>query len=142
MRTNILRVLGIAGSLMLMAVIAHADPVVAEANIPFDFEVGSAVLPAGVYTIEREQPPMGAYLIQSIGGGHACFFSANSALPKTGKDPEWTFVFDKVGDKYFLRHVWLGSSSTGLELPKSKHEREFIAMGRVESIIEIAETGR
>ena len=33
-------------------------------------------------------------------------------------------VFEKCGDQYFLIQIWDGMSNTGIQLPRSKHEKE------------------
>jgi hypothetical protein len=33
-------------------------------------------------------------------------------------------VFDRYGDKYFLRQIWTAGNTAGLECPKTRVERE------------------
>ena len=35
-----------------------------------------------------------------------------------------TLVFNKYGSQYFLSQIWDGRSDVGLQLPKSKREKE------------------
>jgi hypothetical protein len=141
MRTRLLSLLSFLGAMVLVTVPAHTEELLVSANIPFKFEVRDITLPAGMYTIERVGSTNGSYAIRGAEGTASTFFHAVGAEPKIGKDKEWTFVFHQVGDKYFLENVWLGSSETGLALPKSKDEREALALGKSESKIEIAEAG-
>ncbi len=141
MRTRLLRLLAALSALLFVAVMAHAEDVLAGAKIPFSFEVGKTTLPAGTYVIEKIGPPGLAYLIKSTDGTQACFFSAVGAEPKNSESTEWKLVFDRVGNENFLRDVWLGPEENGLVLSKSKHESEVLAMGNIESRIEIAEAG-
>ncbi len=141
MKTRYIRALSIVGALLFVAVTAQAEGLLVSANIPFKFEVDNMTLPAGTYTIARVGPAQGSYEIRGAEAGASCFFYAVGAEPKAGKDKEWTLAFHQVGDRYFLEDVWLGSSETGLALPKSKDEREAIALGKSDSRIEIAEAG-
>lgn len=142
MRTRLRSVLGVLGALLFVAMTAHAEEVLALAKIPFAFEVGSNSLPAGEYTVERMGSVSGTYALRSEDGTNAIFFHAFTAEPRFGKDKDWTFVFDRLGQKNFLKNVWLGFSEEGLALPESKHERELLTMGKGESRTEIALASR
>jgi hypothetical protein len=39
-------------------------------------------------------------------------------------------VFDKIGNRYFLREIWTASRDRGLSLPQSKAEKETLASSR------------
>ena len=43
---------------------------------------------------------------------------------KTHASNHGTIVFDRSGDKYFLRQIWTAGSTDGLECPKSRAEKE------------------
>lgn len=91
-------------------------------NIPFDFMVGKAKLPAGEYTVD--QTGMGSVLrissferranayIQTVGG-------------KTGPEQAQTKLeFHRYGEEYFLAQVWEEGSTVARQLLKSRAERE------------------
>ncbi|HEY7288735.1 MAG TPA: hypothetical protein VH583_02775 [Vicinamibacterales bacterium] len=96
----------IAGALAAVALVG-APAFAAErvtANVPFDFIVGSTVLPAGNYTVEEASSSNGNVLeIISADARHAAYtitIAATSPL----KD-QTDLVFDKLGDRYFLAKV-------------------------------------
>jgi hypothetical protein len=142
MRTRLQSVLSVLGTLLFVATTAHAGEALALAKIPFAFEVGSNSLPAGEYTVERMGSVSGTYAIRNEDGTNSIFFHAFTAEPRFGKDKDWTLVFDRLGEKNFLKNVWLGFSEEGLALPESKHERELLTMGKGESRTEIALASR
>src|SRR5882672_5099918 len=83
-----------------------------KATIPFDFIVGDKVMPAGEYTIERVQPSDGELiLIRSDDNTSHIIVDANGAYtPNAPKDTE--LLFDRIGDKNFLRDMFLSGENT------------------------------
>jgi hypothetical protein len=77
-----------------------------QVNIPFAFQNGSTVLPAGTYTFADSNH------ILTVRGRVDSSLSlsrvedSGSTAPKTGK-----VVFQRYGDKYFLREVWQANES-------------------------------
>jgi hypothetical protein len=100
---------------------AQSPTDMAEVNIPFAFQTATNhTLPAGQYRVVRESD----HLILLRGPAKAAaFVTMNDAItlraPNHGK-----LVFDHSGDKYYLRQIWTAGSSTGLECPKSRAEKE------------------
>jgi len=96
---------------------ASAQNRAVQATVPFDFSVGSKVIPAGTYTITEESPNM--VLIQN--GDHRIgIFSTAYAETNTLKTGE--LVFNRYGDQYFLSKVLCSSANMSLALPTSKAE--------------------
>lgn len=91
-------------------------------NIPFDFYIGSKVLPAGEYEV-RPGVASGAVLFRSIDQNAAVIALTNSKqasrAPKEAK-----LVFNRYGNSYFLAEIWHPNIDRGYQLPKSKTERE------------------
>ena len=92
---------------------------VAQANIPFTFQSGSAHMPAGEYRVMRTSD----HLILLQGPSHTADFvlvndTASTTAPTKGK-----LVFRRYGDKYFLREIWTAGSTHGFECPKSRAEK-------------------
>ena len=79
-----------------------------QVNVPFDFQDGSMTLPAGVYTLS-----MRAHNILNIRGANEGAMAmvrtedTGRNTPKIGK-----VVFQRYGEKYFLREVWSPGQST------------------------------
>jgi hypothetical protein len=98
---------------------AFAQGTDVKVNVPFAFETGSQHFPAGTYMIRFEsnhvmllQGPSTSGLLMTI--------SAETLNPaKTGK-----VVFQRYGDRYFLRQVWVAGSTIGSECVKSREEKQ------------------
>jgi hypothetical protein len=94
------------------------------ASVPFAFAVGDRQLPAGAYEVRD----MGrATLIATRDGDGKVLGIYQYAGPSNG---ETKLVFDKVGDRYFLRQIWSSVHGQGLQLPESKLEKEIQASNR------------
>jgi len=94
------------------------------ADIPFEFHVGQAMLPAGAYIVNREGNDFTNILkIQNATTGKSAFTftmpgsSANS--PNQAK-----LIFNRYGSDYFLSKVCNPYSWGTYQLPKSKTEKE------------------
>ena len=90
-----------------------------EANIPFDFMVGGKKLPAGKYTVERGVA-QSAMVVRNWETKQAAISITQGLEVSAGSKPR--LVFHRYGDQYFLAKVITDTS--GMELPKSKAERE------------------
>ena len=85
------------------------------ANVPFDFKVGQAVLPAGSYDVTYDATESGVLTIRSADGRHtavALTEGVSTGSPK--KDA--TLVFDRQGSGYALAQVFGPGEDTGLEV--------------------------
>ena len=90
------------------------------AQIPFDFHVGSSLMPAGDYTINALTEDDAALRISGDSKS-----AATLTIPKDARansESKSRLVFHKYGDQYFLAAVW-GAERTGRVLPESKRER-------------------
>jgi hypothetical protein len=98
---------------------AHAQAGIVEAKVPFGFNVGDRVLPAGAYRISYVAE--GAILIRSLDGRFQAATVTHGAddLP-TG---EGMLVFKRYGNRYFLHEVLCNIVDMNLALPKSKLEK-------------------
>lgn len=109
----------VAIALAMAVVTAHAQssrPVLS--NVPFEFVVGDATLPAGEYRISR---PFGnALTIQTVDANAAAIRLTNEI--QSGKSKHPRLVFRRYGERYFLAEVWNGDAS-GRQLLKSRQER-------------------
>ncbi len=107
---------------------ADADRTRVRADIPFDFIVGNATLPAGTYTFKRRDTNAGVLVIQSRDHRESAFAITNTVQcnPQQIED-ESKLIFNRYGDLYFFTQVWAGGSISGRELPKTRQEREHMA---------------
>jgi hypothetical protein len=98
---------------------AQSTPL-AEVTIPFAFQTSTQTLPAGTYRIDRESP----YLVRLQGSSNAGGFVMMHVAIKSHAADHGSLVFDRYGDKYFLRQIWTAGETDGLECPKSRAEKE------------------
>lgn len=121
------------------SVIAQGRPQV-RADIPFSFHVGTTVLPAGKYTLNRPASTNGMILVRSEKGGKAAYAISNnkesSSEPRNSR-----LVFRRYGDQYFLAQIWTKGDTAGVSFPVSKEEKKMInsrsdrlAMANVEEV--------
>ena len=108
------------GSLALTQSALAQSTSLAEANIPFAFQTGTQTLPAGMYRIDRES----GHLLLLRGPGQAAGFVDTHDAIRSRAAAQGTIVFDRYGDKYYLRQIWTAGSTDGLECPKSRAEKE------------------
>jgi len=97
-----------------------------DANIPFQFVVGTTTLPAGKYVI-RQLDDSGntpnVLEIRSAKGKLATILDTeNASMDQPAKKSEVTF--DKIGDKYFLSQIFVEGENYGTQAIESKMERK------------------
>jgi hypothetical protein len=105
---------------------------VIQVNIPFEFQAGNRILPAGEYRIERLSAEMeGIQLIRQSDGKAATLVTT---LPSESKDESAPprLIFDRYGNEYFLAQIWTDGTH-GRQLNKSAREKETAStLGRTE----------
>jgi hypothetical protein len=95
-----------------------------EANIPFDFQVGNAKLPAGKYIIHAlDDSELKLMEIRSADGSTSALFEVQPAVAKSVPTKS-ELIFNKYGDRYFLAELFDEGSTSGSELPKSRYEKK------------------
>jgi hypothetical protein len=102
--------------------LAQSSTPLAEVNIPFAFQTTNQTLPAGMYRIDRESD----HLIRLHGPGRAAGFVEMHGAIKFRAADHGTVVFNRYGDRYFLRQIWTAGNTYGLECPKSRAEKEVL----------------
>ena len=90
------------------------------ANIPFDFAVGSKQLPAGHYRFYTESND--TLVIQGDAPG-ASALSRVYGADDSGRGSS-RLIFDRFGDRYFLREIQATSIAINAEIPASKLEKQ------------------
>lgn len=115
---------------------AQSETAIAQVNIPFAFQTGAKTMPAGTYQIDRES----GYLVLLRGPNHASEFLMMHGTSKSRATDHGSVVFDRYGDKYFLRQIWTAGNTDGLECPKSRAEKETLQAknNQAPSLIELA----
>jgi hypothetical protein len=90
------------------------------ANIPFDFEMGKTLMPAGKYDFYQSR---GVLTIRSVAGGHTAMILTQPAWRRAATT-EGKVQFQRYGETYFLSGLWTPYSQDGITVPKSGKEKE------------------
>jgi hypothetical protein len=91
-------------------------------NIPFDFRIGSTVLPSGEYLIHHSGSML--FVRQAGRGDKGGFFITNGEDHPATSTAKGTLLFSRYGDAYYLSKLWTPDSVTARALPKTPRERE------------------
>lgn len=118
--------LGLAVALTPVSVTVSASE--ATCRIPFSFTVNGKALPPGFYTLSTQGAGL---IVRGLTSGAIVMSQAIDSK----KDEGAKLVFEKLGDRYTLREVWMGGN-VGRELPRSRADRErhAAAKGHVERV--------
>ena len=88
-----------------------------QAQIPFDFKVGQATLPAGEYDMKYDPAESQSVLtVRSADGHHEVFVLTEPVDAKHGMPNANKLVFEREGTRYVLSEVFTADSSVGLEV--------------------------
>ena len=93
------------------------------ANVPFDFHVGKKAMAAGSYEVLCMSEQVD--LVNDMDTGAAAFV-VKAIHIQAMHDEDAKLVFNKYGNQSFLSQIWDGRSNVGIELPKSKREKELV----------------
>ena len=85
------------------------------ANVPFDFKVGQAVLPAGSYDLTYDATESGVLTVRSQDGHHSAV-ALTEGVSTGNPKKDATLVFDRQGSGYTLAQVFGPGEGTGLEV--------------------------
>ena len=91
-------------------------------DIPFEFRVGTSVMPAGEYKV-TQSPNSGLTNIAC----ETCKVDVRVLTHTGGRNGapnQSRLVFNRYGDRYFLASVWQSGTDAGRMLPVSGAERE------------------
>jgi hypothetical protein len=91
------------------------------ANIPFDFQMGNARMPAGEYTFHRDANSV--LTIRAADGRHAAMVLTTPATRRDAPTKP-SVQFQRYGDAYFLSGLWTASSTDGFAVPQSSKQKE------------------
>ena len=108
---------------LLAAASAFGQPRL-KADIPFEFRVGTTVMPAGQYYVNPDFGAFGKLLSLDCHECRAKAVVVTHSVSGNEASTEGRLVFNKYGDTYFLSAVWLSDRRVGSGLQKDKTERE------------------
>ncbi len=118
----------------LAATQAYSQTPVAQAKIPFAFQVGEASMPSGEYLFSES----GSTLVVRNTAGQPAAMASTLPASRSVKATNPSLVFDRYGDNYFLVKVWTGDAERDRALPKSKREKELARHEKFAKTSEIA----
>ena len=125
MKNKSLATLGLLALLASASAFGQNGQPRSKVDIPFEFRIGTMVMPAGEYQVSLV---FGSYssllsfdcsrcrahafaMTYNVGGGH-------------NARTEGRLVFNRYGDTYFLAEVWTSGSAVGNAVIKTEAERE------------------
>jgi hypothetical protein len=125
MKKRIYKIFTILNLFIALATLpAYAEsPGAIKTDIPFAFTVGETTLPAGKYDIKLPSASglESRIVISSADGRLTCIaLTLPSRAKRTIKKPE--IIFTRVGDRYFLSHIYTTALSIGQKLPLPEAE--------------------
>ena len=99
---------------------AQSVRILLRGNIPFAFEVGGKLLPAGNYEVLQVGADL--FTIRNLRGDAAVQLMASS-YPQARKMPQSaTLVFHRYGDRSFLTEVWRPAEIEGIQFTNKEGE--------------------
>jgi len=95
-----------------------------DAEIPFQFHVGTRELPAGKYRIHvLDEANLRVMEITSTDGSSSVLFQVEESDAKS-TPTQSELIFNKYGDNYFLAKLYDEGNPSGSELIKSRYEKK------------------
>lgn len=121
MKTQFFRflVLSFAFVIFSAAAFAQSNPLLVQ--IPFNFQVGNEKLAAGKYNIRRISA--NSFLLQSEDGNAKVLAQTPLTLEAEKSVASEKLVFNRYGNKYFLRQIFAIRTGVGRALYESKSEK-------------------
>jgi len=102
-----------------VAIAAASAQDIAKADIPFNFRVGSTLMPAGSYRIEHVES--GVVWINEVNGKSNAVALAQTNSGGTAAPSK--LVFNRYGDQYFLRELLKANGAAQMTFSESKLEK-------------------
>jgi hypothetical protein len=119
---------------MLVGMSAYAQTVNLKADVPFNFIIRGATLPAGEYTIQGMAGAGSAIAVRGPNPkANTIVLSQRCESRDAAKQSK--LVFHRYGDRYFLAQVWVAGSDSGRELAKSPREMEVARDYTVQDVV-------
>ena len=135
MKNQLFALIGLG--LLLATASAYAQTGLVKANVPFNFIVNKAEIPAGSYSIQNISTNGQAMVIQSADRNLVQVILPNSC--QSSKPQEKTkLVFHRYGDRYFLAQVWVAGMDRGSEFKSSEREAEMAMDYPVQDVVVVA----
>lgn len=107
--------------LMAAAIPSFAQISSTRISVPFEFQVGNSILPAGDYSLTQFA---GQALVLENARGLGSAVAVTDATGGAGEARQPHLTFHKYGQKYFLAEAWLRYSNAGRVVHMSSAEIE------------------
>ena len=122
---------------LFMITAASAQTIHMNADIPFNFILNGATLPAGEYSVTSMDVRGQVLSISDLKSHHNNLIMSNScrslkAATKT------KLVFHRYGDRYFLKQIWVAGNNAGRELATSRREEEVAKDFSMQEVVLVA----
>ena len=104
--------------------------------VPFEFNVGTQVLPAGTYKVVAEDQSL---RVQKVDGKANVIILIQRTVTTGNSEREVKLKFRRYGQQYYLSQVWL-RDNLGRELKRPRRENTDVANNF--SVVEIPAVGR
>lgn len=115
-----------AGLLVAACFGLQAQTIHMRASIPFKFQAGGTVMPAGEYSFDHSA---GILVVHEEDGNHAGFLSYTLSRSRLKPATSGQLTFHRYGDLYFLEELWEPGSKEGQAVRVSARERELASSG-------------
>jgi hypothetical protein len=119
------QILAVAAALVFTALAparSHAQQVT-HAKVPFAFQAGNTMMPAGEYQIQRALPSTKAVQQIRRTDSSASTFVLTNVVESRDKNTDSKLIFHCYSNECFLSEIWVGSGQ-GLKLMPSRREKE------------------
>ncbi len=123
MKSKFYGVLTMLAAMMVLALPALQAQSAVVAYVPFSFHVGDKAMPAGNYQARSNSDTLET--LQNRDSDAAAFL-LKAVRIQARHEQQAKLVFEKCGSQYFLSQVWDGAGDTGIQLPRSKQEKELL----------------
>ena len=129
---TVIAMMALIGSMAVAAQAQNNGHRQLRANIPFQFNVGNKIMPAGEYLVRSVSDDSSIVVlnIQSRDGKAGAMLLMTTVEGKV--QPSAKLIFNRYGSQYFFAQAWLDGDGDGLQAPKSRAERatqrEFAAL--------------
>jgi hypothetical protein len=118
---------------MLVGMSAFAQTVNLKADVPFNFIIRGATLPAGEYTIQGMADGSAIAVRGPNPKANTIVLSQRCSSLDAAKQSK--LVFHRYGDRYFLAQLWVAGSASGRQLLKSPREMEVARDYTVQDVV-------
>ena len=108
---------------LVVTTVASAQTIKVKVNVPFNFVVNRATLPAGEYLVQSVDDEGKVLAIRDLNTNTTRLVTFNSCTsPKSASQTK--LIFHRYGERYFLNQIWVEGNNSGHELSPSPREEE------------------